>query len=1103
MDDASDQTQYDVVRPRQAAPTGLSDQALMPLEGVDWKSSFDGRFEPLGQLGCGGFAIVYRVFDRKLEREVALKVLRSSAQSDTESRMWLKREGLATASLKHPHIVTLYDFEATEHSCYLVSELIVGSTLAKFIEEHPDGCEPRVAAEIVMLLAEALSHAHSKNVLHRDIKPSNILLDSAISSGSLPFSPRLADFGLATSPTLESLSKSASNLMGTIYYLPPEIVNGNPGGFTAQGDIYALALVLRELLTGRRAVVGSTYSQIISQISIADFEQLRPGQSHIPADLLAICSQGMEMNPNKRYATAIAFADDLHNFLNGQPVSARLPNFRERTWRLIKRYPAISASASLLLLTLVSIATMALIADSRLSEVNRELEGRNVQLENALAESRSARNNNEQIIYSQDMALASELLEEEDVRGVRAILQRYSPGQPLHAHADLDYQLLRKGIQNFESDLMWTAPHALYTGCITSDGKELFLGGAGSQITVLRLDTAKVEREWDTEQVEINGIVVNAKSTDVWSTGNDGTVCDWRLSDNKLLWRTQVFDAPTEAHDLIYLEQVNRLVVLGSSAQLRILSADDGKLLTKFPVLDGKLSALANLRDGRQFLVGDTQSLLYKVDGESMQILSKLPIGTEKHPNVTNESIRYISVNPSGEWATVITRNEIVYLVDLVNWTVTDSLDSLEQPRITCFVDSEVGSVPNDIERLWLITRPGLMHELSVTSERKFLQRGSWAADGQRVFAAMHNSQTQQVLTLNAQGGVQSWSKPNSDWMLNSRFAVFTVQHWYSFLTVDSSKWLKISNNQVPQELFLFNGRKAIEIMSRNHPQLWLVNKLAVAALCEVGRTELWAMNEPKLARTISFQQLLDIVHSAAATDFQGEIELPWQERALPFRADEIRDASRNFRLVSSDSGQWIAGWDTEAQCVWCMRPDQPESVKSSPSKEVILVWFEPESHNLWWVSRHREIYRWSLDNGGPPQLITKLDNQSAKDLAISPDKNLLAIQHDDSSCILWDLIRNQQHSEIIHAERLLDITFAQSGRTLLLLGEKGRLACWNIASGRITYDRDYATENIFGGFSGNSGALIRSAIGTVRKGRVQYNGWKIESLDGAVSSLQ
>ncbi len=147
------------------------------------------RFQRLALLGRGGGGSVYRAFDLKLNREVAIKVPLRCLAGVPEAERSFRREVEATSKLRHPYVVTLHDFELSDHDAILVYEYVVGETLSSYIARFPAGIEPREAAEVVKKIARALHYAHGEHVLHRDIKPSNILLDQQHSPASLTAEP--------------------------------------------------------------------------------------------------------------------------------------------------------------------------------------------------------------------------------------------------------------------------------------------------------------------------------------------------------------------------------------------------------------------------------------------------------------------------------------------------------------------------------------------------------------------------------------------------------------------------------------------------------------------------------------------------------------------------------------------------------------------------------------------------------------------------------------------------------------------------------------------------------------------------------------------------
>ena len=270
-----------------------------------------GRYEILGEIGQGGFAVVYRARDTELDRLVALKELKPILLQDTSWAKRFRREARAIARLDHPHIVTVYDVGEVNDRLYIVMRLIDGPSLEELIASRR-----RLAwtetAEIIDAVAEGLDFAHGQGILHRDLKPANILMDP--SRGAM-----LSDFGFAKLAGESSTSMTASgSVVGTPHYIAPEVWEGQ--GATSQADIYALGCILYEMLTGEKVFKGETPPAVM----MAHFKPLSLPQTWpegVPPGVTGVLKRALSGNPANRYATAGEMAAALTALAVDAPVS--------------------------------------------------------------------------------------------------------------------------------------------------------------------------------------------------------------------------------------------------------------------------------------------------------------------------------------------------------------------------------------------------------------------------------------------------------------------------------------------------------------------------------------------------------------------------------------------------------------------------------------------------------------------------------------------------------------------------------------------------------------------------------------------------------------
>lgn len=341
--------------------------AAAPATPSGAKVRYFGDYELLEEIAHGGMGMIYKARQVSLNRIVAVKMILSGLLAGEKEVKRFHAEAEAAANLDHPNIVSIYEVGQHEGQHYFSMRFIEGRDLAAQPEgggsKMEDGVTPpssmlhapssaALCRDAVMLLVKvvrAVHYAHQRGILHRDLKPANILIDA---HGE----PHIADFELARRTTGDGDLTLSGARMGTPHFASPEQVAGKTRQLTTATDIYSLGAILYFLLAWRPPFQGDSALQLLRMVEEQEAE--RPGKFNpgVDRDLDTICLKCLEKDPQRRYASADALADDLERWLRHDPIMARPASRPEKLWLWCRRKPAIAgmAGAALLAVAIVS-----------------------------------------------------------------------------------------------------------------------------------------------------------------------------------------------------------------------------------------------------------------------------------------------------------------------------------------------------------------------------------------------------------------------------------------------------------------------------------------------------------------------------------------------------------------------------------------------------------------------------------------------------------------------------------------------------------------------------------------------------------------------------
>jgi serine/threonine protein kinase/WD40 repeat protein len=554
-------------------------------------------YEVIEELGRGGMGVVYKARHLALKRIVALKMIRAGAAADAAYLTRFRIEAEAVARLAHPNIVQIHEVGQAGGQPYFSLEYVSGGSLDRQVRGNPQ--PPRDAAALVERLARAVDYAHVHGVIHRDLKPANVLVNE---DGQ----PKITDFGLAKQLDEEARQTVAGQVLGTPSYMAPEQAEGRVNDVSPRTDVWALGAMLYECLTGRPPFQGGTPLITLEMVRTQDPVPPSRLQPTVPRDLETICLKCLEKDQRRRYASALALADDLRRLQEGRPILARPAGPGERLLKWARRNP-ISTGLSLALVVVALVAFIVVLIQLGLTkdalgkeqEAKKEADTQKDAAVKARAEAQADRDSEQKTGYFRTVALGLREWEDGHLSQAKARLTQCPP-----ALRGWEYHLLDRLCNK---ELASVRPHRSPFNFLAVSPDGTLIAAANWDYAVLVWDarTGEVLHHLLGHRNSVNGLAFSPDGTRLASVGAGrsdaaGEVRAWDVRRGLHLFVQDISGEPTDA---VAYSPDGKLLAVATRRRVFLWDTVQKKSLPQ-PLEDAGADVLACDPTGRRLLLG-------------------------------------------------------------------------------------------------------------------------------------------------------------------------------------------------------------------------------------------------------------------------------------------------------------------------------------------------------------------------------------------------------------------------------------------------------------------------------------------------------------------
>lgn len=963
---------------------------FQPLE--EEKNRRIAHFVLRNRLGGGGFGTVWLAEDVSLGRQVALKLPISEGRDATN----LLHEAKTAASLRHPNIVSVYEVGSENGRAFIASEYIDGLTLRDLLSSGRPPIQRTV--ELLIAVAQALHHAHEHGVVHRDIKPANIILNHQ----GQPF---VADFGIAKRVSADATISSEGQVVGTARYMSPEQASGKTRETDRRSDIYALGVLLFEMVTGDTPFRGNVRAQL-HQKMFEEAPSPRKLDATLPKDLETICLKCLEREPNKRYQTALAVAEELERFAAGDPIHARPISTIERLWRRCRQYPVVVSLLTLLFLSL----TLGLLGVSYFglqSQKNAELTQRS--------------------LYRAQMNLTAGFLESGDIAGVRGALRRFGPDTPLDR---------LRGFEWYYFDRVASQVHEVANQgemiddvAVSRNGEYCAACGIDRRIRVWECKSGKLVRTLSLNSVRFRSLSFSPMNDELAAGSSDGMVHIWDpVKDDRVL--KEMRHGPQVAL-VRYSPNGNLLLAGGQSGAVRIWDLKKHSLVTEIP------SGMSGMKDAR-FSPDGEHVAVATTDG--MLRLWKISSREQVHRYNPNPLVESLAFSDDGRTLVTGSSNAVIRV-----WSVEQEKEERSYELIWRIGDLEF---LKDSRMLSIVSSGGDLHLFNVDTGHEINRLSTHNLS----FGVLDRSPDGKVLAMGSGDGavklvrVDELLKPNVYWHEANIRAVDFLPHGKQVVAGSADGSAKIWNLETgeSQELGKPTGLTLTSISVEPHGKLIAIGSVR-------SKATLWDRDTLQLVDTIPGTEA-----GVLALDFTSS-------------GEQIVVAVESGPLLIFDNGDWsasrlqIAKQESNVNAIACS-PDQ--NTVAVAYENGVVRWFDVLSGkeqrkaiqltappvSLCYCERGSvlaigtdvgEIELWDLKTN-QMRHVMKGHSGRINALSVLPNGTTLVSGGRDHDVKLWDTETGERITVLDgHLRQVHCVAVSPDGNTLVTGGLEGDLRIW------------------------------------------------------------